>query len=486
MSTPAKYIFSKKELSFENIFNSEYRTPVFGPHTSFEDASEYCKKLNLLEKYDFCYISLDKNFFVYRLEFIKDNEQVFDYTIQETVGFTHVGFLLEIDAMTFRLMVYTKAEIEKYRPAMIVYDGKMLDRELVPAHLKYLISEKANMPQNPVPATAHMYSDKGTMVVSSCNVMGLPQHIFFPMPETLDDIHFKEQWLSSSYDLKQEQFVGYSFKSDTYLLTSVKMITRIGTHEKPGIQAPAPKICIIEGRIPDTDQWESITEEIEFDRSMWSFLAPIELDLSEAETKFYQGFRVRITEWFPGARVDMLTGLMRLEFMCTVPHAIKTPTYVTPDINNLVYAQFNSLLLDTAPKPTYIEKVVEKKEEIVKFDSAIKNTTIVPIDENNYTSIIDTTSSYISNSEIPFISLTSKEPIEINNTSSVFYRNHTVAYVNMTDDNILFKTESPSKFVLLQYEKQYTTKLSISSGDILIVRKESDDLFVVCVDNSPR
>ena len=481
MSQKFKYIFSKSKSDIGLLFNNSIvdNSIHVKEFTNFENAALYCKTCS----YNFIYgIIKNTNNFVYKIE-VQNDEETTHHKIVDNVSFEHVGFSIDVDSSVSKLALYTKAEIEKYKEVMIVYNGQMLSRDLIPAHLKYLISDKAHIPTNPVPATAHMHSDIGKMVVSSCNVMGLPQHIFFPMIEKMDDIHFKEQWLSSSSDLKQEQFVGYMFNSDTYMLNSVKMIPRLGTHDKPGKKSPAPKICIIEGLIPDTNEWEAITEEIEFDNSMWSFLTPIELDLSEETTKFYQGFRIKILEWFPGAEKNMLTGLMRLEFLCTVPHAIKTPSYVTPDLKNLTYAQFNPVLIDTAPKPSYINPTIVEpiKPEPVK-ESEI---TVANVNITDYISCKHThNNTFISDSIISFISITDSNPVTFTKDSNLFYQKDTIAYVNMTDSPVIFETEDPCRFILLQYDKKRTSSLSIGSGDMLIIRKVSDELFVVCVDNS--
>lgn len=270
----------------------------------------------------------------------------------------HVGYLLDPAWITPEIKLYNKYMIDKYSDVMLVFDGRSIDPSIVPDEFQSQLSQVADYEVNPIPPNNSTKSSVGIVDVSSFSAMGLPQHAFFAIPSSAESFHFKEQWFSSSTDIKEEQHIGYRFDHDVYKLKSIVLLSRLGTHEQPGLSAPTPKIAVIEGLNPDTREWESLADTITFKKTQWETLTPIEIDLSAHKDVMpaCAGFRVKVKEWFAGNKKDMLTGLLRVQITCYTVGTTNLPMYPTPS-DQIGYAQFNPKLVNVYP-PTEYPKLV--------------------------------------------------------------------------------------------------------------------------------
>lgn len=378
-----RYLFSsakKSVASFADLFSPVVPQPAhahvmeFSPEACDQIQAEV-KDKGILNYYFY----FDPNPDDKKLKFTWHLETVY-VASADAERWREIGYLIDENLMTGHPTLYARQYVDKYRDVMLVYDNSEIDPILVPSGFEDLLQfEEGGQEINPVPYVNSMTSEVGRMSISSCNVGGLPQHVFFPFPEQNRDLHLKEQWLSSSRDLKEEQFIGYEFKDDTYRLKSVTLICRTGSHEQPGLSGPTPKVYRIEG-LTTEGEWEAITSDLTAKKTDWQLFTPIFIDLHphEAENKtHYKGFRVRILQWNPGIKPDMLTGLMRVKFMCYSTEKVRMPFYPVPH-EHVVYAQFNPVLLDTAPATIYPPRPVLEpapKEEREPIQTTIVDTT---------------------------------------------------------------------------------------------------------------
>lgn len=389
-----------------------------------------------------------------------------------------IGYLTDISKLTFQPQLFNRTFVDKYRDVMIVYDGSKIEEDLLPDDLKTMMSHTTGGGEvNPVPFVNHMDSEVGTVHVSSCNVGGLPQHAFCPMPSHISQIHFKEQWLSGSKDTKEEQYIGYIFKHDTYRLKAVSMMCRTGSHEQPALSAPVPRTLIIEGLL-ESGEWEGITDKLSFKKTDWKLFTPVSLDFSahEAEnTTFYKGFRVRVLDWFPGNKHDMLTGLMRVEFKCYENQAWTTPFYPVPH-ENIVYASFNSKLVGTAPKTVYPptpEFVQKESERTITTPTTTDDTTIATIDPV----LVGMDSSYAT-APITLMEIKSHEIIwcdqDIYDLTEVMYQSnsavlhYTLELINISSGDLWIRCNGSQKLKFLTPDKEIIMdRIGIDVGDCI-------------------
>lgn len=390
----------------------------------------------------------------------------------------HIGYLTDISKLTFQPQLFNRTFVDKYRDVMIVYDGSRIEESQIPDDLKVTMGHVDGGGEvNPVPFVNHMESEVGTIHVSSCNVGGLPQHAFCPMPTHISQIHFKEQWLSGSKDIKEEQYIGYIFKHDTYRLKSVSMMCRTGSHEHPAHSAPAPRTLVVEGLL-ESGEWEGITDKLSFKKTDWKLFTPVSLDFSAHEadnTTFYKGFRVRVLDWFPGNKNDMLTGLMRVEFKCYENQAWTTPFYPVPH-ENIVYAHFNSKLIGTAPKVVYPkqETTPKEKETIVAMDTTgsipadcISISNIVPTDGFNashaYTAELITTHEICWCKDQMYYDLT-----EVLYQSKSSIANYTLELINISSGDLWIRCTGGQRLKFLTPDKELTMdRIGIDIGDCI-------------------
>lgn len=393
---------------------------------------------------------------------------------------THIGYLTDISKLTFQPQLFNRTFVDKYRDVMIVYDGSKIEEHLVPDDLKSMMSHvSAGGEVNPIPFVNHMESEMGQIHVSSCNVGGLPQHAFCPMPTHISQIHFKEQWLSGSKDIKEEQYIGYIFKHDTYRLKSVSMMCRTGSHDQPALSGPVPRNLIVEGLL-ESGEWEAITDKLSFKKTDWKLFTPVSLDFSahEAEnTTFYKGFRVRIVDWSPGNKNDMLTGLMRIEFKCYENQAWMTPFYPVPH-ENIVYANFNSKLVDAAPLSVFpeIEKQDPPQEKTTTTSpehSVVMSTTISTIDEGHLCSDGINDSRFLkiqaeNNHDIEWVQGEIYDLTEVMYQTKSSILNYTLELINISKGDLWIRCTGNQKLKFLTPDKNLEMdRIGIDVGDCI-------------------
>ena len=368
---------------------------------------------------------------------------------------------------------------------MIVYDGSKIDEDLLPDDLKDVMHKTSGGNEiNPVPFVNHMESEVGVVHVSSCNVGGLPQHAFCPMPTHISQIHFKEQWLSGSKNIKEEQYIGYIFKHDSYRLKSVSLLCRLGSHDQPGLSAPNPRSLVVEG-LTQNNEWEGITDVLSFKKTDWKLFTPVSLDFSAHEadnTTFYKGFRVRVLEWFPGNKNDMLTGLMRVEFKCYENADCTTPFYPVPH-ENIVYASFNSKLVGTAPATVYPKKdTVEPGEQIpgkLMQQTLANDTTIAPSDGISEYTYAQISENVITNGSVATLCEISKHDVEwcedgLYDLTEVLYQtksaiqNYTLELINISSGDLWIRCTGEQKLRMLTPKEDITLdRIGIDVGDCI-------------------
>lgn len=406
-----------------------------------------------------------------------------------TERWKHVGYLTDTSKLTFQPQLFNKTFIDKYRDVMIVYDGSKIDEDILPDDLKStMMHQEGGIEINPVPFVNHMETDVGSIHVSSCNVGGLPQHAFCPLPSHISQIHFKEQWLSSSKDLKEEQYIGYIFKNELFRLKSVALMCRLGSHEQPALSAPTPKNLIVEG-LTESGEWEGITDILTFKKTDWNLFTPVSLDFSAHEkdnTTHYKGFRVRVTTWFPGNKSDMLTGLMRVEFKCYENRNWTTPFYPVPH-ENIIYANFNSTLVDSAPKTVYPESMIAAaKESADKTIHSDPSASVISHEGiNNLTSTVASTfplqtlPCMASNHDVlwckdKFVDLT-----ELDYEMKSVIPNYTMEIINISEDDLWIRCESQHNLQFMTPDKTvHMDRIGIDVGDCIRLHPKDGHWYV--------
>lgn len=400
-----------------------------------------------------------------------DNDPQVFVCSHDSASIQPAGFLIDPSWVSPEVKLYHQSVIDVYSDSMLIYDGREIFSSLVPEDLRRYVHTSAEVENNPVPPSNSMESSVGRVTVSSCNAGGLPQHAFLSFPTSSKNLHMKEQWLSSSKDCDEEQFIGYEFHDSIYRLKSVQMICRLGSHTKPALMPPTPKIIIVEGRDPETNQWEDITNPIVLKKNAWKHFTPIEIELhdDDEDIKHYSGFRIKITKWFAGNEPDMLTGMMRVKFLCTNSNKVTLPIYPTPS-EHLVYAQFNPLLLDTYPKTVYPVKDRDPKIKDVQIPE-----TTPPVSD---AVIAPTTSS--SDSLISTLSITDEvginhyaSPVSAINVDSTIQFHENVMNVEWMTTNI------PMIFRMEDEKNGSKTTMYINASGLNIEVSGDRDFFVV-------
>lgn len=141
--------------------------------------------------------------------------------------------------------------------------------------------------------------------------------------DVLDDINETDQWLTGSTNLNESAHIGYLFTSgEDFYLNQCRFIPRLGPSGKVGLTSPSPKVVVIEGtRDINGKEWEAISEPIELNPQ--GFLEITDIDFGNAVDIPMVGFRLNIISWYNGAEEEMITGLYKVEFICTPATKIK-------------------------------------------------------------------------------------------------------------------------------------------------------------------
>lgn len=241
-----------------------------------------------------------------------------------------------------------KTTVDKNPDRYIAYNGMFDSIEKVKLICPQLITKF-----NPVPVVATTVSEYGKIICSSSSVVGIPQHVFYPYPESSDMFNTLEQWFCTKENLNDTQYIGYEFFNEEFFLNEVQITARIGTQEAPAKKGPMPKSIRIEGLLPG-NTWDKITEDMP--TPDWKLLTPKVYDFDNKITTKHKGYRIVISGWKPGEEPDMYPGLFRVMFYCTPATKVRIPHLYSPH-----------------PDYIYVQEIVSIEEKNKKLEDTIRS-----------------------------------------------------------------------------------------------------------------
>lgn len=245
------------------------------------------------------------------------------------------------------------------------FDGSVVDVDSVHKYDRDLLFGKRNY----IDTENSFKTDRGMVLASQFLGTFVPLNVFNELKtDALDDINETDQWLTSSYNLDEEQYIGYVFTSgEDFFLNQCRFIPRLGPNGKAGLLSPSPKSIVIEGTV-DGKTWDAISEEIVLNPQ--SFLEVTDIDFGDVVDIPMVGFRLVIKSWYPGSEEEMFTGLYKLEFICTPATKVRLPK---KDFTNKKY--FSCIDKYSANND---QDITEEPEESVDITEEVSNITIEP------------------------------------------------------------------------------------------------------------